>query len=305
SKFSGAAWSKDHRGFYYSRYDEPKEGEEFKAANLNQKVYYHLLGTRQQEDRLVYERPDHPKWRFSARPTEDGKYLLLDVHRGSADKNALFYRDLSRPDGPFVELLKNFDARYDFIGNEETRFWIRTDLKAPRGRVIEIDLGKPAPSRWKTVLSQSLDTMREVSLVGNEFVVSYMHDAHSLVRRYTTKGVALGELALPGLGSVHGFYGKREHRETFYSFTSYTEPPAIYRFDFDSGETSVHHRPKLGFDPVLFQTRQVFYRSKDGTQIPMFIVSRKGLQRDGKRPTLLHAYGGFHLSLLPRFSTPT
>ncbi len=305
SKFSGAAWSKDHKGFYYSRYDEPKDGEEFKAANFNQKVFYHRLGTAQADDELVYERPDEPRWSFRAWPSEDEKFLLLEIRRGSADKNALYYRELSREEAPFVELLKDFDARYEFVGSEGNRFWIRTDLEAPRGRLVEINLANPESKHWKTILPQSLDTLRSVSLVGNEFVASYMHDAHSLVRRYNIKGIGLAELAMPGLGSARGFYGKRKHRETFYSFTSFTEPPTIFRFDFDTGTSAVHRKPTMKFDPALFETRQVFYKSKDGTQVPMFIVSRKGLPRHGNIPTLLYGYGGFNISLLPRFSTST
>lgn len=303
SKFSGASWSKDNRGFYYSRYAEPDEGDELKGANLNMKVYYHRLGTQQEDDRLVYERPDHPKWGLSAWPTEDGEYLVIEAWEGSANHNGLFYRDLSQEEAPVVELLKDFDARYDFIGSDGPLFWIETDLEAPRGRVIQIDLRKPAKEHWKTLIAQSLDTLRSVNVVGDQFICSYMHDAHSLVRRYALDGSGLGEVELPGLGSVWGFSGRREHRETFYSFNSYTAPPTVFRFDLDTRTSAVHHQPKTAFDPAKFETRQVFYASKDGTQVPMCIVSRKGLERDGTNPTLLYGYGGFNISLLPSFST--
>lgn len=305
SKFSGASWSKDHKGFYYSRYAEPKEGEEFKGTNFNMKVYYHRLATSQTQDELVYERPDHPKWGLGAWPSEDGKYLLLEVWEGSANKNGFFYRDLSKEDSPFVELLKDFDARYEFIDNEGARFWFQTDLKAPRGRIVEIDLSNPRLAHWKTLVPESKDTLRGVNLVGNEFLCSYMHDAHSVVRRYSLTGKLLGTVETPGLGSVRGLRGKREHRETFYSFNSYTDPYSIYRYDFESGKSSVFRKPNVKFDPSRFESKQVFYKSKDGTRIPMFIVSRKGLALDGNNPTLLYAYGGFNISLLPRFSSST
>ena len=303
SKFSGAAWSKDNRGFWYSRYDEPKKGDEFKGTNFNQKVYYHRLGTPQSKDRLVYERPDEPKWGFDAWPTEDGRYLIIDVSRGSADHNAVFYRELDRKDAPVVELLNKFDARYEFVGNEGSRFWFKTDLDAPRGRLVEIDVAKGPGAKPRTLVKESLDTLRWVSLVGNEFIASYMHDAHSMLRRYTVKGVGLGEIKLPGVGTVRGFYGKRKDRETFYSFNSFTAPPTIYHYHFDQGGSKVYRQPRTKFDPNLFETRQVFFKSKDGTQVPMFIVARKGLRRDGANPTLLYAYGGFDISILPRFST--
>ncbi|MEM9480903.1 MAG: prolyl oligopeptidase family serine peptidase [Verrucomicrobiota bacterium] len=302
SKFSGASWSKDNQGFYYSRYPKPKEDEEFQAANLNQKVYYHRLGTPQSEDRLVYERPDQPKWGFSAGESEDKKYLLLSVWEGAGANNAFFYKDLDQPDAPVVELLKDFDARYSFLDNEGSTFWFRTDLDAPRGRVIAIDVTNLDRENWKTIIEQSPDTLRSVSVVGDEFIAVYMHNAHSVVRRFQTDGTALGELELPGVGSVGGFSGKREDRETFFSFNTYTTPPTVFRYDFDESKFTVFREPRLTFEPSRFETRQVFFKSKDGTEVPMFIVSRRDLKLDGNHPTLLYGYGGFNISLLPRFS---
>ncbi len=303
SKFSGASWSKDHKGFYYSRYAAPKEGEELKGTNFNMKVYYHRVGRAQAEDKLIYERPDHPKWGLGAGPSDDGKYLLLHVWVGSADKNGFFYRDLSNEKSPFVELLKDFDASYDFIDNEDTKFWFQTNLDAPRGRIIEIDTAHPERVNWKTIVPESSDTLSEVNLVGNQFLCSYMHDAHIVVRRYNLTGKSLGEIKLPDLGSASGFRGKRSQLETFYAFSSFTSPHSIYRYDLKSGESTVHRKPNIKFDPSQFETRQVFYPSKDSTRIPMFIVSRKGLTLDGNNPTLLYAYGGFNISLNPRFSS--
>ncbi|MEM0896743.1 MAG: prolyl oligopeptidase family serine peptidase [Verrucomicrobiota bacterium] len=303
SKFSGAAWSVDSEGFYYSRYDAPKEGDELKGSNYYQKVFYHRLGTPQTEDELIYERKDEAEWGFNAYATDDGNYLLIYVRSGAGGKNAIFSRDLRKEGAEVVELLPDFDARYSVVGNEGSLFWIRTDLDAPRGRLIAIDLEKPARENWKSIIPESKDTLRSVRLVGGQFVAVYMKDAHSAVKRVALDGKVLGEIALPGIGTAGGFGGKRHHRETFYSFSSFTAPSTIYRYDFDKNESTLFRAPDLKFDPASFETRQVFYRSKDGTKVPMFIVHRKGLELAGRNPTLLYAYGGFNISILPRFSS--
>ncbi len=303
SKFSGAGWSIDNKGFYYSRYDAPKEGEEFKGSNYFQKVFYHRMGTPQSEDELIYERKDEAEWGFNAYSTDDGNYLVIYVRSGAGGKNALFYKELGKKDAEVVELLPKFDARYSVVGNEGSLFWIKTDLDAPRGRLVAIDLEKPAKDNWKDVIPQSDNTLRSVRLVGDQFVALYMKDAHSVVKRFALDGKLLGEIELPGIGSAGGFGGKREHRETFFSFSSFTAPSTIYRYDFDKDEAKVFRAPKLKFDPAAFETKQVFYASKDGTKIPMFIVHKKGIELDGNNPTLLYAYGGFNISILPRFSS--
>lgn len=303
SKFSGAAWSVDNAGFYYSRYDAPVEGEELKGSNYYQKVFYHRLGTPQSEDELIYERNDEAEWGFNAYATDDGNYLVIYVRSGAGGKNAVFFKELGKEGAEVVELLPDFDARYSVVGNEGSLLWIRTDLDAPRGRLIAIDLEKPAKENWKTLIPESKDTLRSVRLVGDQFVVVYMKDAHSAVTRVALDGEVLGEIELPGIGTVGGFGGKRHHRETFYSFSSFTAPSTIYRYDFDKNESTLFRSPDLKFDPKAFETRQVFYPSKDGTKIPMFIVHQKGLELNGKNPTLLYAYGGFNISILPRFSS--
>nr|MDP0505499.1 prolyl oligopeptidase family serine peptidase [Verrucomicrobiota bacterium JB025] len=303
SKFSDASWSPDGAGFYYSAYDQPAAGEEFSAANINQKVYYHKLGTAQSEDALIYERPDQPRWGFDAHPTRDGRYLIISIRGGAGARNALYYKDLRKPDSRITHLIKGFEARHTVIDSEGDTLWVHTDSMAPRGRVIAVDMQNPGPHRWKNVIPQSEDTIRSVSRVGRQFVVSYMQDAHSVVRRYKTDGTSLGEIKLPGLGSAAGFIGRPDERETFYAFSSYTSPATIHRFDFDTGESTPYWQPDLEFDPDLYETRQQFYQSKDGTRVPMFIVSRKGLEADGSHPTLLYGYGGFNISMLPRFSS--
>jgi len=301
-KFSGAAWSHDHRGFYYSRYDEPEKGEALQDVNYYQKLYYHRLGTPQSEDVLVYERPDQKEWGFSGRVTDDGRYLIISVRQGTYRKNRVFYKDLQAEKAPVVELLNDFDAQYAFIDNDGPVFWFRTDSEAPRGRVIAVDLRKPDRADWQVVVPEAAETLRGANLLNNHFVLSYLKDAHSQIRIFDRRGRFVREVALPTLGTAGGFGGKKHDKETFYSFTSFGVPGTIYRYDLETGRSTVFRRPKVDFDPEQFVTRQVFYHSKDGTRVPMFISHRKGLKLDGSNPTYLYGYGGFNVSLLPRFS---
>lgn len=300
-KFSSASWAHDGSGFYYSRYDQPKEGgEKLKEANYFQKLYFHKIGTPQSEDRLVYERKDHKDWLFSAEVTEDGAYLIIDVSQGTDVKNRIFYQDLHKTDAPVVELLGKQDASYSFLGHDGPVFWFRTDLKAPRGRIIAIDVTKPG--EIMELVRQVQEKLDSVSVVGNRFVANYLKDAHSLVRMYSFTGEAAGEIPLPGLGTASGFTGKRSDMETFYSYVSYTEPPTIYRYEFAKDTSTVLFRPKVDFDSSKFTTEQAFYESKDGTRVPMFITHRKDFSKDGAHPTLLYGYGGFDISITPSFS---
>jgi len=302
SKFSGASWAPDNSGFYYSRYDEPSEGNALANVNRNQKVYFHALGTPQEQDQLVYERPDHPEWGFGAFVTDDGAYLVINVSQGTDRRNRVFYRDLRSGDGEIVELLNDFDASYSFIDNDGPVFWFRTDLDAPRGRVIAVDTRRPSRDHWLEIIPETADTLGGVSAVGGRFVATYLHDAHTRVRMFSFDGRDLGEIELPSIGSAGGFGGKKQDQETFYSFSSYTTPPTIYRYDFAKGASEVFRRADVAFDPNDYVTRQVFYTSKDGTRVPMFITHKKGLRRDGNNPTLLYGYGGFNIPLTPRFS---
>jgi len=304
-KFSGASWTKDGKGFFYSRYDEPKPGQQLKGVNYFQKLYFHRLGAPQSEDPLIYERPDHKDWGFGGQVTDDGNYLIISVSQGTDTRNRVFYRDLQVPDSKVVELLNDFDAEYGFIDNDGPRFWFHTDLKAPRGRIITIDIGKPERSNWREVIPQAEETLRSANVLNDQFVVSYLKDAHSQVKVFSRDGRFIREVDLPGIGSAAGFGGKRADTETFYTFTSFTTPGTVYRYDLKSGKSSVFRKPKVDFDPAQFETRQVFYHSKDGTRIPMFITQKKGVALDGKTPTLLYGYGGFNISITPSFSVPT
>lgn len=301
SKFSGAAWAPDSSGFYYARYDEPRPGDELKGTNLNQKLFFHRRGTDQSEDRLVYETPDQPTWGFSADVTDDGQFLVVSVWEGTRRENRVLVKDL-RADGPFVPLLPDFDASYDFVDNVGRTLLFRTDREAPLGRVVAIDVDRPAPENWKTVVPEGRERIEAVSLVGGTLFVTVLRDAHSVVRRFTPEGAPLPDVELPGLGSVYGFGGKQKDADTFFSFTSFTTPATVYRYDVASGRAEVFRAPQVDFDPTLYETRQVFYRSKDGTRIPMFLVLRKGLEPTGDHPVLLTGYGGFGISITPYFA---
>ena len=301
-KFSGASWTKDGAGFYYSRYDEPAEAAKLTKANYFHKLYYHRLGTPQSADRLVYHRPDQKDWGFQGTVTDDGCYLVITSTQGTDPKNRVFVQDLRQPGAPVVPLLTAFDADYSFIDNDGPVFWFRTDLAAPRGRIVAIDITRPARDQWRELIPQTGDTLAGANVVGGQFVVSYLHDAHSQVKLFDLAGKFLREVELPGLGSAGGFGGRRKDEETFYSFTSFTVPGVIYRFDLRTGASTVFRQPRVAFDPARFETRQIFYTSKDGTRVPMFITHRKGLALDGRNPTVLYGYGGFGIPLTPMFS---
>ncbi|MGE0482273.1 MAG: hypothetical protein AB7Q17_17585, partial [Phycisphaerae bacterium] len=352
-KFSGMSWKKDGSGFYYSRYDEPS-GNVLSSLNKWPKVHFHAPRTTQDQDALVYERPDEPDWGFGASVSEDGRYLILSISQGTERKNRLFYRDLETPPRAwlnppveeqihgvmreacelwmqvyalpkeeqgkakeltaqidalrakraalvkqnhgqwhgFTELLTEFDAQYDFIGNDGPVFYFFTDLNAPRGRVIAIDTAKPQRENWKELIPQTKDTLRGVGLVNNQFIAAYLKDAYTEVRIHDLSGKLVRSVDLPGIGSAGGFGGERTDTETFYSFTSFATPATIYRYDLTTGTSTIWKQPKVDFDPSAYEVKQVFYPAKDGTKIPMFIVHRKGLQLNGANPTYLYAYGG-------------
>jgi prolyl oligopeptidase len=310
-KFSGVSWTKDAKGFYYARYAEPKAGDAYEDINTEQKLYFHRLGTDQAEDTLVYARPDQPKWGPTPKVTEDGRYLIISVRIGTKNESNVFFQDLkAKPDKtgqrPTVELLTDFAASYEFIGNEGPVFWFRTDDGAPRGRVIAIDTrGKgPARARAKELIAQSEDTLRDVRAVGERFVASYLHDAHARVATFGLDGAPQHEVALPEIGTVGGLSGHRADTASFLSFSSIARPEEIHRLDPKTGELTKVRAPKVAFDPNDYVTEQVFVTSKDGTKVPMFLTHKKGLAKDGKAPTYLYGYGGFDIPLTPSFSVP-
>jgi len=301
SKFSGASWLPDGSGFFYSAYDPPAAGEKLTGRNEFQKLYFHRLGTAQSKDQLIYERLDEPTWGFSGEATEDGDYLIISVWKGTLPKNQVFYKKTSSLDGEAVELIAGFDARYHFIGNQGPVFYFNTDRGAPRGRVIAVDIRRPQRKHWREIIPQSEDTLRGVSLVGGRLLCHYLQHAKSKVLVYDLDGRQIDEIELPGLGTVGGFGGRQHATETFYVYSSFTTPPTIYRYDLETGQSEIFRRPRVDFDPARYETKQVFYTSKDGTRVPMFISYRKGLKRDGDNPTLLYGYGGFNIAVTPAF----
>lgn len=301
-KFSGASWTKDGKGFFYSRYDEPREATRLEDANYYQKLYYHRVGTAQTDDELVYQRRDHKEWGFGGEVTEDGRYLVIRVWEGTDPKNRLFYKDLQAANAPVVQLLTEADAAYDFLGNDGPVFWFRTDLAAPRGRVIAIDTRHPERSLWRELIPQTTETLESVSVVGDLFIASYLKNAHTQVKTFRLDGKPVREIALPELGTAVGFFGRRRDTETFYAFTNFTRPTSIYRYNVRTGQSSLYRQPKIDFRPEDYVTKQIFYTSRDGTRVPMFITHKKGIKLDGSNPTYLYGYGGFDISLTPAFS---
>ena len=327
-KFSGASWRRDGTGFFYSRYDEPKGGNALKAANKFQKLYFHRLGTSQNDDLLIHEQQDQPEWMFGGQVSDDGRYLVISVSRSTEPKNLVLYRDLSKryfekaPEQPAAKkvgkskghkgkhlqvapnetLIGDWNASYEFLGNHKETFYFLTDLDAPRYRIVAIDINKPDKAAWKEIVPEGKDTLQTARIVNHEIVATYMKDAHSDVRLFDLKGKSLGTIALPGLGTASGFSGRMFDSETFYTFSSYTTPPSIFRYDLKAKTNSVVRAPKVAFDPAQYETRQVFYASKDGTRVPMFITAKKGVAQNGANPTILYGYGGFNIPLQPAFS---
>jgi len=301
-KFSTASWTKDNQGFFYSRYDEPARTNMLKGANYFHKLYYHRLGAPQSQDTLVYQRPDQREWGFGGGVTEDGQFLIISVWKGSDTKNLLFYKSLQAADSPVVELIKDFEANYDFIGNIDSVFYFRTDLNAPLGKIVAVDIARPEKANWKEIIPESKDRLQGANILNDQLAVFYLKDAYTAVKIFDLAGKSLRDVELPGIGTAGGFGGKRKDTETFYFFTGFTTPGTIYRYDMTTGKSTVFRQPKVGFNPANYQTKQVFYRSADGMRVPMFITHRKGIQLDGRNPTLLYGYGGFDISLTPSFS---
>jgi prolyl oligopeptidase len=301
-KFSSVEWTPDSKGFFYGRYDAPEAGTEYQGLNLNQKLHYHRIGTPQADDILVYQTPEHPEWGFGTHVTEDGRYLVISTWKGTDDRNRVTYKDLTEPLGMPLDLIDHFDNEYTFIGSNGTTIYFRTDLEAPRRRVIAIDLRRPQPDNWREVIAESPDTLQWSRFVGNMFILGYLHDAKTAVRLYTEDGRFVREVSLPGIGTAHGFWGQRADTETFYNFSSFNIPTSIYRYDLITGTSELLQRANVGINPDDFEVKQVFYDSRDGTKVPMFIVHRKGIELDGSNPTLLYGYGGFDISQVPRFS---
>lgn len=298
-KFSGISWYKD--GFFYSRYPTPKDGDELSAVNENAKIYYHKIGTQQSDDELVYEDPKNPQTGFYAGVTESKKYLIISASE-STSGNALFYKDLTKEDSKVMPLVKEFDNDFGVIDEIDDVLYVYTNYNAPKYKIIKINLKSPSKTAWTDFISEEEGVLKDISHIGGKFIVNYMIDAHSVVKIFDERGEFVSNLDNNTIGTISGFSGEKEDTFTFYTVTSFTTPSTIYKYDIENNKSEVYQKSKIGIKTDDYQTKQVFYRSADGTKIPMFLVYKKGIALDGKNPTLLYGYGGFNISLTPYFS---
>ncbi len=299
SKFSGASWFKD--GFFYSRYDEPKNGNQYTAKNEFQKLCYHKLGTDQSDDKLIYEDKTNPKRSFYIEVPEDEKYLILYIGETGKTGNYVYFKKSDQMESHWTPIVEDFDNHYWSIDNIGDKLLLVTDKDTPRYKLVEIDLNNPT-APWKDLIPEQEMVLNTVHYVGSKIITSYMKDATERVYVYNTEGRLENEVKLPSLGSVWGFGGKHKEKTVFYTFTSFTYPSTIYQYDIESNTSTLFRQSELKFNPEDYETKQVFYTGKDGTHIPMFIVFKKGLKLDGNNPTYLYGYGGFDINMTPYFS---
>ncbi len=297
-KFSGISWQGD--GFYYSRYDKPK-GSELSGKNEFHKVYFHRIGTPQEKDVLIYENKKEPLRNYSADVTDDEKFLII-YETESTSGNALYFKDLTKHNTGFITLVDDFENDFMVVDDYHGKLLVRTNRDAPKYRLLLIDPEKPQPKHWKTLLPEKEEVLEGVTLTGGKMVAEYMKDAASVAYIYNMDGHKVAGLNLPGIGTMAGFNGNKDDSIAFYGFTSFTFPLTVYKYDISKNESTVYRAPQIDFDASQYETEQVFYASKDGTRIPMFIVHKKGLELNGENPTLLYGYGGFNISLTPAFS---
>ncbi len=298
-KFSGIAWYND--GFYYSRYQEPDKGQELSGVNTNSKVYYHKIGTQQTEDKLIYEDKANPEIGFYASITESKKYLIISASQ-STSGNALYVKNLDSPNMPFKKIVEGFDDDFQVVDEINDKLYVYTNFNAPKYKIIEIDLKNPIVTRWKDFISEEDGVLQMASFIGGRFIANYMKDAHSVVKIFDEKGKYLHDLDMNVIGTISGFSGDRDDQVTFYTVTSFTTPATIYQYNIEKNKSVLYEKSKIDFKTEDYVTKQVFYKSADGTKIPMFIIYKNGIALDGNNPTLLYGYGGFNISLTPYFS---
>ncbi len=297
----GVSWLKDNSGFFYSGYPPVPKGSELKSNTFFQQLYFHKLGTPQSDDDIVYDRPDNKEFFIGAGVTEDGQYLMINVGKGTEQMNMVYFKRLGVDRAPIMPLITDLKNSYSFIGNDDDVFYFLTDRDAPRGKVVKVNV-QPRIPIWEDVIPESADTLDGVDFVNNQFVLNYLSDAHTKIKIYETSGIFAREVILPGIGTANGFGGKRKDTETFYSYSSYNAPPTIYHYDLKNGKSTLYRKADVKFDPSKFEVKEVFYTSKDGTKVPMFITYKKGIKLDGKNPTILYGYGGFNVPITPGFS---
>jgi prolyl oligopeptidase len=299
-KFSSLDWAKDGSGFYYSRFPEPEAAAQFQSTNENHSVYFHRLGTPQSEDRLVYATPDRPRLSHNGEVSEDGRWLIVTTSQGTDNRYDVILIDLRRPEAPPRPLITGFEHDWSYLGNSGTTFYWQTNNGAARQRIVATDVSRPQLA-IREIVPEDAATLQGASIVGGRLIARYLVDAKSEVRTFDLDGTRTGTISLPGIGTASGFQGDQSSGETFYSFASFNRPAMILRYDVASGRSSTFAEPTLRFDPARYEVRQVFYNSRDGTRVPMFLVHRRDLDRSRPQPTLLYAYGGFNASELPRY----
>jgi len=300
-KFSGISWYRE--GFFYSRYDAPGEGDELKAENKNSKVFYHRVGTPQSEDILIHKNDKEPDWGYSLNVTEDEQYMILYVTE-STSGNALAFSKAGLEESSFTWLDKDFDNDYVVVGNEGSVLFVLTNLEAPKYKLVGIDLNNPARENWADVLPEhGKNVLESVSLAGGKIIATYIQDAYNMASAHQLDGTLLHEVTLPGIGSIEGIEGKKSEPIAFYGFSSFNYPSTLFKYNIEENHSEIWYAPEVDFAATDYETKQVFYSSKDGTKVPMFIVHKKGLELDGNTPTLLYAYGGFNITQSPYFST--
>jgi prolyl oligopeptidase len=299
-KFSSLDWARDGSGFFYSRFPEPSSAAQFQSTNENHVVYFHRLGTPQSADRLVYATPDRPRLSNNAEVSEDGNWLIVTSSEGTDARHEITLIDLVRPGAAPRRLIAGFEHEWSYLGNRGATFYWRTNNGAPRQRIVATDIGRPQ-LRIREIVPQDRATLEDASIVGRQLIAQYLVDAKSEVRTFSLAGAPSGAIRLQGIGSVGGFRGDMSSSETFYSFASFNRPGAIFRYDSATGRIGTFAEPRLRFDPSRYEVRQVFYNSKDGTRVPMFLVHRRDLDMRRPQPTLLYAYGGFNASERPRY----
>lgn len=302
-KFTGLSWASDGSGFYYSRYPETSEEEKFQSLNMNQAVYFHRVGTPQDDDALVFASPENPEWGYSAIVSDDGEHLVITVWKGTDDRYQIIHQNLGSPDSEPKFLIEGFDHDYTYVGNVGNDLYFRTNKNAPRNRLIVIDATDPAPENWREVIPENEDVLDDVSLVGGVVIAGYMQDAQTIVKIFDLEGSQVDNVNLPGIGTAVGFNGKFDDPETFFMYTSFDTPTTINRLDVRTGEVTVFRKPEVDFDSDDYIVKQVFFTSKDGTRVPMFISHHVDVEPDGDTPTMLYGYGGFNISLTPSYST--
>jgi len=295
-KFSGMSWYKD--GFFYSRYPKPEQGNQLTGSNENNKVFYHQVGTPQSEDKLIYEDPDNPLRGFGVGVTDDEQYAIISATE-STSGNAFGYKKIGDKD--FTWLVDSFDKDYRAIGNNDNILYVLTNQDAPRYKLVAIDLDDPATGNWKDLLPEQEEVLQTCSFIGGKLIATYMKDAHDVVKVFDTEGKMLHEVEFPGIGSVGGFSGEKDDQVTFYTFTSFNYPPVIFKYDIRENKSEIFYETEVDFDGSKYDTKQVFFESKDGTKIPMFIIHKKGMKMNGENPTILYGYGGFNISQTPGF----